>query len=271
MNTTKANTEPAVQRVLDQPYRNGVSDLCKFDLFLPETPNGAAIFFVHGGGWRGGSRRQWHPVMEYFCERGYVCASAGYRLLTEETLFPAPFDDVRTAFAVFKSRAATYGVAPHRIAAFGSSAGGHLASLLATVAPEDPYGLTADAPLRETQPAATVALCTVFSCHKVGGFYRPDMFGGIEEATAPELYAAASPLDRVSGREGPFAMIVGDADTTTTVATQQTMCDRLRGCGVRCDLHILPGVGHGYGYGRQSEAQQKMLALANVFLADVLT
>ena len=259
----------AVQRQFDLPTRDGLSEKCKLDLFLPESPNGAAVFFVHGGGWRGGARRQWHPVMDYFCERGYVCASAGYRLL-DEAVFPAQFEDVRTAYAVFKARAASYGFEPQRIASFGSSSGGHLASLLATTDPDDAFGYTADAPLRETRPAATVALCTVFSCHQVGGHYRPALFGGVEEAVSPELYTAASPIDRVSGREGPFAIIVGDVDKTTPLATQQAMCDRLRAHDVRGDLHVLAGVGHGYGYGRESEAQQKMLAIAESFLAEEL-
>jgi acetyl esterase/lipase len=258
-----------VRWVVDRPYREGVSDLCKIDWALPESPNGRAIIFVHGGGWSAGRRQAWHACMEYFAERGYVCGSAGYRLVPD-AIFPAQFEDVRTAYGVFKRELAEHGASAERIASFGSSAGGHLASMLATVDPEDDLGMTADAPLRETRPAATVALCTVFSCHKVGGYYAPKFLGGVTEDENPEIYAAASPFSRVSGKEGPFVVVVGDKDKTTPLETQEAMRQRLQEKGVRCDLHVLPGVDHGYGYGRESPAQRAMLGIVYDFLQDVL-
>ena len=47
------------------PY--GEHDRHKLDVFLPaDVANGRCLFLVHGGGWSGGSRDQWHPVAERF-------------------------------------------------------------------------------------------------------------------------------------------------------------------------------------------------------------
>lgn len=243
------------------------------DLVLPAQPHGAAIFFVHGGGWTGGARTQWRTVMEHFAKLGYVCASTSYRLAPKHR-FPAQFEDVRLAFAWFRSRAGDYGFEPHRIAAWGSSAGGHLAALLATVSPPDPLGTTEGMPRRDTVPAAVVCLCTVFTvCGYPSHAGVPKMltdFLGTDESQDLELVRRASPLERVRGGEPPLLMIVGDADQTTPVALHERMRDRLRACGGTAELHVLPGVGHGYGYGVTSAAQQQTLAVAEAFLHGAL-
>lgn len=47
------------------------------DLFVPERiTQKKCFFFVHGGGWRAGSRTIYHKIMEQLVERGFICASA---------------------------------------------------------------------------------------------------------------------------------------------------------------------------------------------------
>ena len=60
--------------------------------------------------------------------RGYVTASAEYRLSGEEP-FPGPLYDVKAAIRFLRENADQYGIDPDRIAIWGSSAGGHLAAL----------------------------------------------------------------------------------------------------------------------------------------------
>ena len=46
-----------------------------FDVFEPEEiTKDVAVFWVHGGGWRGGDR-VFHTIMEALNERGYLVAS----------------------------------------------------------------------------------------------------------------------------------------------------------------------------------------------------
>ena len=99
-----------------------------FDVFEPEEiTKDVAVFIVHGGGWRGGTRTSFHSIMEALNERGYLVASTDYRLYAKDTF--QQLSDVRDAYNRFtellreKNR-------PLRIAVYGESAGAHLASLL---------------------------------------------------------------------------------------------------------------------------------------------
>ena len=105
-----------------------------FDVFEPETVSkGIAVFLIHGGGWKAGSRggRQ-HIIMQQFNDDGYICASTDYRL-TGVTAFEQ-LQDVRESYdrfvSVLKAKKR-----PLRIAVFGTSAGAHLASLLLCAEP----------------------------------------------------------------------------------------------------------------------------------------
>jgi len=191
-------------------------------------------------------------AMDHFAGLGYVCASTSYRFAPAHR-FPAQFEDVRLGFSWFRSRAGEYGFDARRTASWGSSAGAHLAALLAVVSPDDPLGATDGLPVRDTVPAAVVCLCGVLTAFRHTEHDNiPEMladFLGTDESRDPELVRRASPLERVRGGEPPFLMIVGDADRTTPVALHERMRDRLAACGGTGELHVLPGVDHGFGTG----------------------
>ena len=141
------------------PY--GEHDRHKLDVFLPaDVANGRCLFLVHGGGWSGGSRDQWHPVAERFSGHGYVAVSAGYRLAPEAP-WPAQIEDVRAALALTRELASEYGFDPSRVAAMGSSAGGHLVAMLATIGAGDEPGLGSLPLETDTRPNAVVCYCPV--------------------------------------------------------------------------------------------------------------
>ena len=259
-----------MKRHCDISYSETDPEIRKLDVFLPgDTANGAAIFFIHGGGWFAGNRTHWHAVMEHFCGLGYVCASASYHLLPDYH-FPLLFEDVRLALSWFKARAGEYGFDPNRVATWGSSAGGHLAALLAVINPADELGMSHEIEDRDTRVAAAVCYCTVFSVHKEGGYYSPALFGDKQEEEIPEVYRQASPIDYVSGGEPPFVMIVGDADTTTPVVWHEAMKAKLEANGGSAELHVLPGVQHGFGYGMTTDGQKAAATHAAEFLARIL-
>ncbi len=68
-------------------------------------------------------------------ERGFLVASFQYRF-TGVARFPAQLQDARAAVAWLRGQAFRYGVAGEKVGAWGASAGGHLAALLALGNPE---------------------------------------------------------------------------------------------------------------------------------------
>jgi acetyl esterase/lipase len=115
------------------------------DLYLPAGSQdfgpSPAVVHYHGGGWRTGCRSSLGPsvdtlglsAIERLVEAGFVVASADYRL-NSMAHFPAQLLDAKAAVRWLRAHAADYNVDPERIYAWGDSAGGHLASLVALTA-----------------------------------------------------------------------------------------------------------------------------------------
>lgn len=104
-----------------------------FDVFEPEEiTKDVAVFIVHGGGWRGGSRNSFHEIMDALNQRGYLVASTDYRLYAKDAF--EQLSDIRASYDKFisilkeKSR-------PLKVAVYGESAGAHLASLMLCAKP----------------------------------------------------------------------------------------------------------------------------------------
>jgi acetyl esterase/lipase len=117
----------------DLPYLENGHARQKLDLYLPASPRGPLplIVWVHGGGWRSGSKDQCLPLRQGFLERGYAIASVGYRL-SGDAIFPAQIEDCKGAIRWLRAHAHEHGLDPHRFGLWGSSAGGHLVALAGT-------------------------------------------------------------------------------------------------------------------------------------------
>jgi acetyl esterase/lipase len=192
----------ALTRTADLPYavHDGVS-LC-LDV---ARPAGDAVLPVvlslHGGGWCAGDRHGHAGASHRLARLGYVVLNVSYRLAPAWP-FPAALDDLRAAAAWAATHAAEFGGDPTRLGAFGSSAGGHLVSLLAAM-PETPLACAASwgAPmdLRDDPLAAT---------HR--GYLLAFMNGCLHEV--PERYAAASPAHWIGPHSAPTLLLHGDDD-----------------------------------------------------------
>lgn len=91
------------------------------------------IVFVHGGGWKRGSKDnatgKWKPL--HFPERGYAFASINYRLVPAARVEDQAAD-VALAVKALVDRAVSLGIDPHRVVLMGHSAGAHLVALVGT-------------------------------------------------------------------------------------------------------------------------------------------
>ena len=130
---THANVEYA--RVNNQPLR--------LDLYLPSTPTSGRplVIFVHGGGWNSGSKAPIQAGMLALLQQGIALGSVDYRLVNAQNaalyggnsavIFPAAVHDIKAAVRFLRANAATYGLDAQRFGLWGSSAGSHLATVVA--------------------------------------------------------------------------------------------------------------------------------------------
>lgn len=121
--------------------------------------NQPVVFFVHGGAWTDGYAAWYTFVSQSFTgSKGWVTVVIDYRLTSDQVFladaycpdrvtcalpasvanrtkaawYPDNIQDVGAAFAWVSQNIQNYGGDPNKIVIFGHSAGGHLASLLAT-------------------------------------------------------------------------------------------------------------------------------------------
>jgi dienelactone hydrolase len=145
------------RKLRDVPYTDTGDPRQQLNLFLPRKGTGPfpLIVYIHGGGWVQGNKDRGVLLLMPFLRSGeYAGASIGYRL-SRQASWPAQLHDCKAAIRWLRANAANYNIDPDRIAIFGSSAGGHLASMT---------GLTADEPAWEGSEGRFTGVSTRVSC-----------------------------------------------------------------------------------------------------------
>jgi acetyl esterase/lipase len=220
------------------------------DLYVPPAPTVLCVY-LHGGGWRIGSRRtgpgaaaRWTSpsFFEYLAAQGIAVASVDYRL-SGEAVFPAQLDDVHAAVTFLAARRDEFGL-PAAVAVWGVSAGGHLAALLA-------LGLT------ELPVAAAVCWYSPTDLDALAGDVviaggAPDRSASSREGMLvggplddrPDVVAAASPVTAVAGRPPPFLFLHGDADVAVPPRQSARLADALTAAGGSATVELVAGATH---------------------------
>jgi acetyl esterase/lipase len=189
-----------------------------------------AIVLFHGGGWAAGSPEWVYDAAKRYAGYGAVAVAAEYRLSDQKTITPLDaIADARDIIRWMRRNAATLGIQPDRIAAYGVSSGGHLAALLATF---DDH--VSDQP--SAIPNAMVLISPALSLAP-DGWFQKILLG---RATAADV----SPDEHVDKVLPPIAIFVGGSDTLTPAAGTTHFCDRVNERGGHCEIHVYPGVGH---------------------------
>jgi acetyl esterase/lipase len=232
-----ANTGHIKRKTLDIPYAKQ-SPAQKLDIYLPDeiTDPSPVIVSIHGGAFMGcdKSDMQIMPMLEGL-KRGYAVVAVNYRL-SWEAKFPALVQDVKAAVRWLRGNASHYELDPHRIAAWGGSAGGYLASMLGTSAciPElEDLGMG-----NPEQPSNVQAVVSWFGPTDflkmdeqlaTNGFYSPEdqlhnganspesLLLGQKITEIPERVKAANPETYIKPGNPPFYLQHGTKDCVVPV------------------------------------------------------
>ncbi|SEF24014.1 Prolyl oligopeptidase family protein [Amycolatopsis pretoriensis] len=196
----------------------------ELELSGPDDPV-ATIVYLHGGGWRRGSRLHSLPGFEHLTDElvahGFRVAAADYRLSGEAT-FPAPLDDVRAAIESVRDGKPVF--------VWGESAGAHLGLLAALT------GSTVDAVVAWFPPTDLLGL--------TGDVSRETSLLGAPPDSVPDLARAASPVTHAHAGAPPVLLMHGSDDDLVPASQSVRLAGALRDAGAPVELHLVPGARH---------------------------
>jgi acetyl esterase/lipase len=209
----------------------------RLDVYRPSAPaaqSRPAIILIHGGGWMSLDKSTMTGMGNFLAREGFVAFSVDYRLYDgTKNRWPAQLDDVQRAVRWVRANAATYGVDPEKIGAFGHSAGGQLAALLGM---EETRDNSDTALARYSSRVQAVVDASGPSDFTSEWFLRNNVefFTGFLGADSSQhaVWRDASPALRATKGDAPFLVVHGTKDEMVAIAQAQELVDTLQAKGV---------------------------------------
>ena len=214
-----------------------------------------AILIIPGGGYdRLSDTQEQAPVAEYFARTFHATAFVLYYRLVQHDgtyRYPVPMWDGQRAIKLIRAEAPKLGIDPRRVAVFGFSAGGHLASTL-TLHPDTDFQLVRrDAIDQENGRPDLLGLgYPVISMDPAdvppSGSYRNLLrdFSGTE---LRQLQNYLSGEKNVTARMPPVFLFESKDDVVISPENSEMFIDALRAHGISTDAHLFNHGKHGDG------------------------
>lgn len=226
--------EPDRKLVYKQPVGGDLS----LHVFLPkdwkkQDKRPGAVFFF-GGGWVGGSPRQFYPQCHLLASHGMVAISAEYRTKGSHGTDPrACVEDGKSAVRWITGHAGELGLDVNRFAIGGGSAGGHVAAATHFCAGFDAAG--------EDKSVPTTADALLL--------YNPVLDNGPGEfghGKVKEYWKEISPAHHVRRPVPPTLYLLGTRDKLIPAATAERFKQSVEQAGGRVELKLHEGATHGF-------------------------
>jgi acetyl esterase/lipase len=268
-----------VEVKFDQPYAGNDNPKQMVDIYLPKKRSDdkplPVIALIHGGGWSHGDRLGYGSMAIPFAHTGnYAVVAVGYRL-TNEAHWPEQIYDCKAAIRWIRGHAKEYNLDPDHIGAMGSSAGGHLVSLLGTSGDvKELEGNEGSFPTLSSRVECVVNECgpedftKALMYDKEGKPIVKDeavtgLLGGTYEEKHDEA-VAASPLHYVTKDDPPFLNMQGTEDKRVAYANSEAIQAALQKVGV--PTYLVPITGGGHISVNHPEAKERALVFFDKYL-----
>jgi acetyl esterase/lipase len=234
----------------DIQYCTGGGTPLLMDVFIPKHRNSTptpAVLWIHGGGWAMGDKNG-NSGAKFLANEGFVTASLSYRL-SGVSPFPAAIEDCKCAIRFLRKNALNYGINPDKIGVAGSSAGGHLAELVATAnkaAGLEGTGGWQDVSSR-VQAAASYYGVSDFTARfpqETDEFIEKFLRG--TEKRKGQLYRKASPIFYVSKDDPPLLIVHGDKDNSVPFDQSVRIIEAYRRVGLPVEFIAVKNAGHDF-------------------------
>ena len=222
------------------------------NVYTPEKSraNGSATVICPGGGYGGlAVGHEGADVAAWATNLGTTAFVLHYRLGRQGHHYPTQLIDVQRAIRLVRSKADEFAIDPHRISIMGFSAGGHLASMAATLFNEKPSlpGLAADAvDTVSARPDLAILCYPVISLHAPHAHRgsRKNLLGpadhdGLAEQLSTDL--------RVIAETPPTFIFQTNDDSGVPAENAIGFYLACRKAGVPAELHVYQPGRHGLG------------------------
>ncbi|HET6971616.1 MAG TPA: alpha/beta hydrolase [Phenylobacterium sp.] len=215
----------------------------------PARPNGAALIVAPGGGYiRVVIDKEGFEVARRMAAEGITVFILRYRLPGEgwDRGADAPLHDAQRAVRLVRAGAKGFGVDPRRLAFMGFSAGGHVATSIATRFAEPAYAPIDAADALSARPDLSVPVYPVVTMDPTFAHSgsRATFLG---PTPTPELEARYSPERHVTPQVPPTFLVHAWDDTSVPVQNSLRYLEALGVSKVPAEAHLFAEGGHGFG------------------------
>jgi acetyl esterase/lipase len=237
---------------------HAATDIPVITPFLPDSrkASGSALLICPGGGYEMLAPHEGEAYARFFNERGIACFVLAYRLGSHGYHYPAMFLDIARAIRCIRAHAADWAVDPVRVGIVGSSAGGHLASMLLTHFDGGKAGDRDPIERQNSRPDLGILCYPVITM-------GPDTHAGskanlLGPDPSPELVTHLSSELQVTSITPPCFIFHTWEDEVVKVENSLAFATALRAHRCLFDLHIYQQGGHGMGLGGPWDQPEKL-------------
>jgi len=225
------------------------NDIPTLTPYLPDATNttSAAMVICPGGGYTGLAAHEGNDYALWLNQHGITCFVLKYRLGSSGYHYPAEFQDVTRAIRWVRAHAADYHIDPNRIGIMGSSAGGHLSSMVLTHFDSGDTNSPDPVERQSSRPDIGILCYPVIT---MGEFtHRGSRNSLLGTNQSPEMVKYLSSELQVSSNTPPCFLWTTFEDRTVPMENSMMFAEALRKNRVPLDLHIYQKGGHGMGLG----------------------
>ena len=235
----------------------------RLDLMVPKTPGAKPlVVYLPGGGFVLSTKEAALARRTYVAEAGYAVASVQYRTVANGATYRDAVADAKSAVRFLRAHGAQYGLDTSKVAIWGESAGGYLASMVGATGANaefeapDNHGSSSDVQAVVNQFGLSNLLRFIadFDPEAQQALLRPGTAAAafvlgpgtsLSLADDPEAVTAADPAHYVTGRTPPFLHFHGSADNVVPPSQSLLLHTALLEQGVESTRYVLTGAKHG--------------------------
>ena len=246
----------------DLPYAGTDNPRQYLDLYTPRRRSEKplpVLVYIHGGGWMGGRHRDGMGRLVHFVDNHrYAGVSVGYRL-SDEATWPAQVHDCKAAIRWIRGNAERFNLDPDRIVVWGTSAGGHLASMLGVSGEVEE--LEGELGSHRKESSRVSGVINFYGPAELAAMQGQTPRGGPIDHNSPnspeskllggpvqemaDAARQASPRSWVSADDAPMLLVHGDADQLVPCLQSVDFHQSLQDAGVDAALLRIAGGAHG--------------------------